>query len=59
VVEHRRALVETSCVPRILELEEVKVEMVAEFVAERVEERSERGNFRMYPHKWRARYAKL
>ncbi len=43
VIKSGGTLVETSCVPRVLELKEMKVEMMAELVAWRVEQRAEGG----------------
>ena len=52
MVQDGGALIETACMPRVLELEEMKIEVVAEFVAERLEERAERGDVFAYccPH---------
>jgi hypothetical protein len=45
VVEGSGTLKEPSCVPRVTELEQVKIQMMAEFVAERVQEGSKRRDF--------------
>ena len=51
-VEHRCPFVESSGMPRILELEEVEIEMMAELVAERAQKCPERGDVLAYrsPH---------
>jgi hypothetical protein len=45
MIEHRSPLIKTACMPRILKLEQVEIEMVTELVAQRAQEGSVGCNF--------------